>query len=307
MGAANNLTPEQAEAIGNSNYLTNSDISDLLGNVQTVTSAAAEFLGNIVKTEAGYLTALNVALGDAYMSAAKQAGLVTENADGTYAMSNGMYEDDKLTTEAQNQFSNLMVMSVAKEMENMTEQELINTVINVSNPAGSVSGKGSVGNQLAVTYSMILAYELSNGAEYSDDFNTLNDSLHSGSLSEIQGAFQTYLASSKQGNNGFLSYAVNFDNNGNPTELKDAAKTDFTALTSIMSGVGAVSEKYTDKDMLANAELMTSGDVANDVNTFVGAAAMKANGVTLNLTGEGVFVYFAPDAKKMFIVGSSVG
>ena len=256
------------QTVTGSIYVQNSSATDLLDNVQTVTQAAAGMLGSAVKNEAQYLDALQRALGSNYLELAAEAGLMEyDESSNSYSMPTGSFgEDGKLNTDMQTQLSNLMVLSVADELDGLTTQQMSE----IAN--GTYSGDDvSAAAQMAVIYSVAKAADLKQGGN-TTAFTNLNNNLQSATgMDSITGAIESY--KSEGGAADWNAYL--YVGEGDSQSISDEALANFGAVGAIMGGVSSVSGEYTNADSLKDANLFTSGGVSNYLNLYVSAAALQ--------------------------------
>ena len=247
-----------ASSVNDSVYLQNSSVPELLGNVKTVTTAASEFLSKRDNPVLKY-AALKTALGDQFETLCGAAGLeVTTNAEGNKVLAGGVTDD---------QISNLMVLSVSKELSNLDEEGVVKLVLDPRN-APDVSPA----TKMAVTYAAYKAMALGVGEEGIDQFNRMNENLQDATtMTEVNTAFAEFRGEA----NG------DFDRKLQAYLITNNFKTDLEAFSAIMGAVGAVSDDYMDADKLADENLYTSADVTNQLNSYISAA-----GAVGNLTDE---------------------
>ena len=245
-------------------FVQNSSANELLDNVQTVTQAAAGMLGSAVKTETQYVDALKRTLGPDYLKLATEAGLMVYNeSSDSYSMPTGSFDSDgKLNDDMQTQLSNLMVLSVADELQGLTSQQM------ASIAKGEYTNDDvSLAAQYAVMYSVVKAADLKQGGN-TQAFTELNNSLQTATgMDDVTTAMETYRANGGSDWNAYL-----YDENNNITA---EAQANFGAVGAIMGGVSSVSGEYTNADSLKDANLFTSGGVSNYLNLYVSAAALQ--------------------------------
>ncbi len=260
------------EAINNSSYLNNSSVNELLGNVQTVTSAAAGLLGSVTKTESSYINALKAALGDDYLQNAVAAGIMTGNETDGYHLVGAETVDGNVVVSAdlQNQLANLMVFDVAAKLENADQQQMMYLMVyglpemDVELPAGY-----NEADALAARYAIYKAYALDNNK--SEDFDAMNEALKNASgTEEVMNALNAFQSANVDGLDTYLT------GEDGPS---DVFATNADAIASIMGGVNSVAGDYSTADALKSPDLFTSGAVSSDVNAFVGVSALYS---TLN-------------------------
>lgn len=253
------------QTITDSIYVQNSSATELLENVQTVTQAASGMLGSVVKNEEQYLTALELALGPNYLEMAAEAGLMEYNdASDSYSMPAGSIGADgnvQVSTDMQNQLSNLMVLSVADELDGLSAQDMVDIMND------NYTGTASMAAQMAVKYSVVKAVDLKNGGN-TQAFKDLNTSLENANgISDIETAINNYSAAGGEQFNAYL-----YDESGN---ISTEAKENFSAVGAIMGGVTSVAGDYKNADSLKDANLFTSGGVSNYLNLYVSAATLQ--------------------------------
>lgn len=247
--------------VGNSSYLQNSNVNDLLGNVQTVTNAAAGMLGNLTEDANHYLNILEMTLGEGYMEKAVASGVMKLDENGDYQFASGVTAEGKIGTDLQNQLSNLMVLSVAEEMKGldsatMSQMMLGGLADGVDNPAGY-----SDASSMAAKYALFKAYSLENPSAAAD-FEAMNTALANASgTSDVNAAFTNFYNTHKDGMNGM-----------DPNVFMTNAE----AIPAIMKGVSDTSGDYLDSDTLKDSGLYTSGSVASALNAYVAAADLAS-------------------------------
>ena len=284
-------------AVGNSTYLNSSNVPELLGNVQTVTAAAAGLLGTVAKTPTDYVNSLNSALGSGYMDKAVSAGIMAKGEDGTYSFVDAPESGNmNVSGDLQSQLSNLMVFSVADELEHASNEDMTLLMMG-ENPDTT---KYSPAAMMAAQYALYKAVSLESGL--TEDFDAMNAALSSAnSLSDAQNALASF--NDKYIDTEIMEYCLN--NEGNASDI---FSNDADALSTIMQGVTAVSPDYSSGDVLKDGNLYTSGAVADDVNDYVAATSLAA-GLDetqiaalkgLNLS-EGYLISITPDGKTQAI------
>ena len=298
LNSALSLNAEIAASVGKSSYLNNSNVPELLDNVQVVTSAAAGLLGSVAKDADGYIAALQMALGNNYLQAAVDAGIIDKSGE-KYLLKSGTYsevtgEDGKktvvLSQDLQNQLANLMVLTVADELKDIDSQT-VREDTGVSDMQGMMLGVPVEGTstaaQLASQYALFKAYAMDTGN--TEDFDQMNVALQTaGSLEEVQNAFKDF---TDVHGGKIYEYAGT-----NQTQFAHNANT----IPAIMNGVSSVSGTYANAEALKSADLFTNGGAANDLNAFVGAAALNdtitgdQKSVLQNLT-DGVVIFVNAD------------
>ena len=255
--------------VTNSIFVQQSNPTELLENVQTVTQAAAGLLGSVTKTEEQYITALSEALGPNYMAQAADAGLLNvETVDGSliYSMPDGAFDNDgKLNADMQTQLSNLMVLSVAEEMKTLTTEDMAKIMDN------TYDGNASSATRMAVVYSVVKATDLKQGGN-TEAFTTLNNGLQNATgMDDVTAAIYGYTQSG--GEAQWKDYF--YEGEGENETVSDEALANLGAVSAIMNGVSSVSGDYKNADSLKDANLFTSGSVSNYLNLYVSAAALQ--------------------------------
>lgn len=263
------------EAVGNSSYVKNNSISELLGNVQTVTSAASEVLGGKARSAEHMVNLLEMSLGTGYLEKAAAAGVIDKDDEGNYSLKEGTYTPDgsnvKLTKDLQNQLSNLMVFSVADQLKNADTYTMQNLMlVGLVNGAEIPEGY-SEASALAARYALFKAYAGDNGKEA--DLKELDAALfeasnaQGGAMDAVKDAFDVFVEKNSEGMDAYLM---------NEDGLTDVFNTNADAVASIMKGVTAVEGNYGTASALANGNLYTSGGVAGDLTNFINVAGMDA-------------------------------
>lgn len=263
------LNSTGAAAVNKSSYITNSNVIDLLDNVQTVTSAAAGLLGSVAKSETQYLFALEAALGEDYLEKAAEVGILTRN--GTDYSLNAETDVDGnviITEDMQTQLANLMVFDVAEELKNADTTTMQTLMITGLADDATLPEGYSLASAMAARYAMFKAYALdSDDPAVSAAFDTMNASLSNASgKADAITALDTFFAENVE---GLENYLMNDDG------VTDAFNNNADAVSAIMNGVNSVKGDYTDGDSLKDSGLFTSSNVANDLNTFVNTSALS--------------------------------
>lgn len=261
------LNSTNPAAVGNNTYLNNSNVTELLDNVQTVTAAASGLLGTVAKTPTDYINSLNAALGTDYMDKAVSAGIMKKGEDGKYSFNNAPESGNmNVSGDLQAQLSNLMVFSVANELQNASAEEIFSMAVDGDNP----DDKYSTAAVMAAQYAVYKAVAFDAGLE--DEFSIMNEALSKATnLNEAQDALAGFQSSAEVAGDAVYKYCTTEADEYNPIFLNDAS-----ALSSIMQGVDAVSPDYTSGDVLKNSSLYTSGAVVNDLNTYISATELAA-------------------------------
>ena len=254
-----------ATSISGSSYLQNSTVTDLLGNVQDVTSAAADLLGSYAISGSDYLDKLELAMGEEYMENAVAAGVIGKDGD-EYVLLEGTYTEGVGASEdLQNQLSNLMVFGVADEMKNATEVDMAALMVSglptEEEDAVQPEGDYSVAATMAAQYAFYKAYALDN-PEAMDSFNAMNEAMETATSKDAaMNALQTFV---QQNEDGLKEY----------TEDEAKMQQNAQSISQIMKGVDETSSKYNNADALSNSSLFTSDSVSGDLNMFVGMASV---------------------------------
>lgn len=270
------LNSNGAAAVGSSTYLTKSSVPELLGNVQTVTSSAAGLLGTVMKSPEDYVNALKMALGQDYMDEAVKSGIMEKSGTGdtaVYTLTNATTDGNGklvVSEELETQLSNLMVLSVAKELQNAdtaTMQQLM-----THSYTGTEYSPAAI---LAARYALYQAYSIETGDTTA--FDVMNSSLGSATkLSEATKALDDFLNSNQA---GLIDYTIDMDQSmaQGSNVYYDGFTTNADAITAIMKGVSSVSDKYNNAETLKTTGLYTSEKVANDLNSYINVAAFAGN------------------------------
>ena len=275
--------------VTNSIFVQQSNPTELLENVQTVTQAAAGTLGSQVKDADTYVNSLKLALGDGYLDLAAQTGLLEcvedESGNKTYSMPSGSIDASgnvSLSEEQQTQLSNLMVLSVADELKDLSQDDMAAIMSN------QYSGDASVAAQFAVKYSVAKAADLNKGGN-TTAFTQLNNDLQNvtgiGGETGIEGVLQRY--GQNGGNADCNEYLFGSEEGGQ--QITQEALNNFEAVGAIMSGVSSVSGDYQNADSLKDANLFTSGGVSNYLNLYVSAAGLQ---LPENLPENGIVLVY---------------
>ena len=235
-----------ASSVNDSAYLQNSSVPELLDNVKTVTTAASGFLSYRTDPVQKY-NALKAALGNRLDTLSEEAGLeIVTDGNGNKAIGSSVTDT---------QISNLMVMSVARELSTLSEDDVVKLMQHTED-APTVS----MATSMAITYAGFKAASLSTGEAGAASFNALNNSLSTATtLDQVEAAFNTFMASDTDGKmNEYLQ--------------SQAYQTDSEAFSAIMDAVNAVSGDYINANSLNDADLYTSNAVTNQLNSYVSAA-----------------------------------
>ena len=260
-------TALNATNVSGSSYIQNSSVSELLGNVQDVTSAAAGLLGSKTGTADEYLGTLQL-LGNAYMESAVAAGVIGKNGDGQYYLFEGTYTDGVGPTEAlQNQLSNLMVFDVANQMTTVESEDMAFLMISgVSDVSENIDTQQyPLPTVMAAQYALYKAY-VADHPEAAASFELMNQKMQGvQSASAAQGALEEFVETNKDGLTAYI------DGEQGAATLENNA----SAVTQIMKGVTAAAPDYTNADTLNNSSLFTSDAVSGELNVFVGMASVE--------------------------------
>ena len=251
------------QVVTGSIYVQNSSANELLENVQTVTQAANGLLGDVTKTPDEYVASLERTLGSNYLELAAQAGLFTyDETNDSYSMPAGSFTDGKLNDDMQTQLSNLMVLSVADELEGLTPEQM-----------GQIADGTYQGNDVSYAAKMAIIYSVAKAADLNQGGNTqafkdLNNGLQSAqSTADINTIIENYQAT---GSSDWDAYLY-----GENNSISAEALANFGAVGAIMGGVNSVAGEYTNSDKLNDANLFTSGGVSDYLNMYVSAAALQ--------------------------------
>lgn len=312
------LESAYAASVGQSSYLTNSNVSDLLGNVQTVTSAAAGLLGSVMKSPEDYIGALKGALGTEYMEAAVTAGIMEKTGTGdsaTYTIKNVETNNGNIVVspDLQAQLSNLMVLSVADELktaDTATMQGLMLTGLTDEEVGDTGYSYAAI---MAARYALYKAYALDTGK--TEEFNAMNNALNgAGGLSAAAGALDAFYDSNESGLETYLTKENATEEDYEAGTYASAEfNTNAEAVIAIMNGVSAVSGDYKNADTLKSADLYTSGSVADSLNAYIAMADFAGNYSDLTaaekeaLLNGGVLVSISMTADGNCTVSSTVG
>lgn len=231
-----------ASSVNQSSYIQNSSVTELLDNVQAVTSAAGALLDTKANAETKY-TAMQRIMPSNFTDLCEQAGIKTNEAGTAFA--------DDVTND---QLANLMVLSVSQELAGLTEDEIAALVMG----GGSAEGVTvSDATKLAAMYAGYKAIALGTGEE--EHFNTMNTALSNATgLDDVNTALNNFWATAPE---GVIEKFANYD-----------VTTDAQAFAAIIGAVNEVSDSYLDAETLADKNLYTSGAVANHLNSYVAAA-----------------------------------
>ena len=260
-----------ADKVAGSSYLTNSSVSELLGNVQDVTSAAAGLLGSVSKSENQYLTLLEASMGTDYMEKAVSSGVIGKNDSGYYLLP-GTYSTDANgnvvpTEDLQTQLSNLMVFGVAGQLKDAEPLDMANMMLSGLNPEGTTvdTTKYDVGTVMAAQYALYKAYAVDKGGAALESFNRMNDAMATaGSKADAENALNTFVTENRAGLEEYV------EQNEGENVYKNAK-----AVTQILGGVNTAAPDYSSADVLSNSSLFTSNEVTGDINMFVGMASVE--------------------------------
>lgn len=273
------LSSANPASVGSSSYLTNSTVTDLLDNVQTVTSAAAGLLGTVAKTPTAYMSALEMTLGTQYMEDAVTAGIMTKDASGKYSLVGATEESGNIVVsdEVQTQLSNLMVLSVAGELKNADRATMQQLMLSGLADDADIPDGYTPASAMAARYAIYKAYALDN-PDAADDFEVMNNGLASAEdKDDVETALDTFFTTQSAELDKYLLDAE-------AGAVTDAFNTNADAISAIMNGVNSVSSNYLDASTLKNDTMYTSGNVVDDVNAYISASAAAAN--LSNLTAE---------------------
>lgn len=240
-----------ASSVNDSAYLQNSSVPELLDNVRTVTTAASEFLSYRTDPVQKY-NALKAALGNRLDTLSQEAGLeIVTDRNGNKAIGASVTDT---------QISNLMVMSVARELSALSEDDVVKLMQN-EDDAPTVS----IATSMAITYAGYKAAALSAGEQGIASFDALNNSLSTATkLDQVEDAFSAFRASDTDGKMGSYFTTSGF-------------QTDSEAFSAIMGAVNAVSGDYVNADALNDPNLYASSAVTNQLNSYVSAAGAAGN------------------------------
>ena len=287
-----------AGSVNDSTYVTDSTVTELLDNVQTVTSAAAGLLGSVAKTESSYLGALEMALGADYLEKAANAGIIKKSEDGTFSL--GAETDASgnvvISQDMQNQLANMMVFSVAEELKNASTEEMQMLMLTGLADGAEPPEGYSTASVMAARYALYKAYALdSDDPSVTAAFNEMNTSLNAatGTTSAIT-AIETFYNNNATGLETYLTKG--YDEETDTIIFSDVFNTNAASISAIMNGVSSVSGDYTNAETLKNPNVFTSDGVSNQINAFIGAAALggtitadqiPANGIIVILNSNG--------------------
>ena len=264
-------------AVTNSSYVKNNSVSELLGNVQTITTAASEVVGTKANNAGHLLTLLEGALGTGYLEKAASTGVINKDASGNYSLKDGTYTTDggfKVTQELQNQLSNLMVFSVAEDMKQYQSDPMTMAGLMLSGYNDDDVSSYNTATVLAAQYAFYKSFAEDCNAEQS--FSELNDKIvaagKTGSATEnVKNALSDFLTANRTEMEKYVTEQ-------GPTTIM----TNATAITEIMTGVGVVEGNYANESALSNGSLYTSGGVANDLGTYINMAGLAASGMDMS-------------------------
>jgi len=270
--SSNSMLSEALNAtnVSGSSYIQNSSVTELLGNVQDVTSAAAGLLGSVSKSKNQYLTLLEASMGTAYMEKAVASGVITKTEAGEYDLIPGTYTDNgtsiTISSELQNQLSNLMVFGVASDMEQISNQDMANMMISGVFPEDiDVSGQNTA-TVMAAQYAFYKAFAADMGGDVEKSFNKMNDDMQNvNSATEARALLDGFVATNQTALTEYLSRE----------DSEEKLLNNASAVTQIMGGVNATAPNYSSSDALNNSSLFTSDSVSGDLNVFVGMASVE--------------------------------
>lgn len=257
-----------ASNVSGSSYIQNSSVTELLGDVQDVTSAAAGLLGSVSKSKNQYLTILESSMGTAYMEKAVEAGVITKT-NGEYDLIPGTYTENgetiTISPELQNQLSNLMVFGVAGDMKQTSTEDMASMMISGVNKDIDVSDK-NLATVMAAQYAFYKAFAADMGGEAEKSFNKMNKDMQNvSSAEEAKNLLDAFVTANQTELEAYLD------------EPEDEEKlfNNANAVTQIMGGVDAAAPNYSSSDSLNNSDLFTSNSVSGDINVFVGMASIE--------------------------------
>ena len=261
------LTQENIGAINGSNFLKGTSTSELLQNVQGLTSSAFEFFGN--RTDENIFERLDQ-YSPEFVEYCKDAGLEL-NEDGT------AFDDA-----SDEQLSNLMVLYAADSMSNLTAEDYEAVLMYMTTPTDEENeiypeapeGMDTV-TLLAAQYTLLMAISASdpNGAEKMESINTVLSGAQN--LGMVEGALNSYFG----GSDGVIDV-----NDTDELESLDALLGGYAEnfegdVEGIIAAMGAASEAadslYTDVKDLDVAGLYSSTEIGKAVDTIMSVAALS--------------------------------
>ena len=274
------LSPEAAEAVTNSSFVTgDSSVDELLGTVADLTDSAFSFISKKISDPALLYSAMvgNFSTGDAEFKEMCTKYDIPLNAAGN-AFEIGSTDAEK--TEFQTKLSNMMVFAAAQNFTDAAENDT----------------EGTTAANLLLMYARYTAAVNSNYAN--DDtkaaYETMNAAFkNANSVEDVQNAMDAFSS-----NENVATMLENYENDETGIE-----ETDGTALYNIMKAVNASSSKVGTGD-LANKNLFTSSNVSNHFNAYLSAAGAVAGGGFPTVSTGDIVLYLSSNGT---VVSSSEG
>lgn len=274
------LSPEAAEAVTNSSFVTgDSSVDELLGTVADLTDSAFSFISKKISDPALLYSAMvgNFSTGDAEFKEMCTKYNIPLNEAGN-AFNIGSTDAEK--AEFQTKLSNMMVFAAAQNFTDAVENETEGTM--AANLLTMYAGYTAAVNSSYATAETKAAYE------------TMNATFkNASSINDVMAAMETFSTNS--------NVATMMENYSNDTT--GIADTDSVAILNIMKAVNASSSKVGEGDM-ANKNLFTSSNVSNHFNAYISAAGTVAGGGFPTVSTGDIVIYLSSNGT---VVSSSEG